>query len=65
METKQREGTARAAAAPGALYCLGVIGGWVWFWQAADGFWGHAWALVQGLVWPAYLVYEVLALLRG
>jgi hypothetical protein len=42
--------SAGAAAPPGALYALGVIGAWVWFWQQADGFWGHVWGVIQGIV---------------
>lgn len=41
-----------------ALYCLGVVGAWVWFWQQENGFWGHVWALVEGVLWPAFMVYE-------
>jgi hypothetical protein len=53
-----------ATAAPsGAIYGLGILGSWVWFWQQADGFWGHAWAVVEGLLWPAYLVYQAFAAL--
>lgn len=55
--------TRSAPAAPEALYGLGVLGAWVWFWQQADGFWGHAWALVEGILWPAYLVYQAFAAL--
>ena len=61
----RQEAPARTAAAtpPGAIYVLGVLGAWVWFWQQSDGFWGHVWAVVQGILWPAYLVYEGLAAL--
>lgn len=63
-ETKTGTG-ARAPSAPEALYALGIIGAWVWFWRAAEGFGEHAWAIVQGVFWPAYLVYEALQALRG
>jgi hypothetical protein len=53
-----------APAPPGAIYALGVLGAWVWFWQQADGFWWHVWAVVQGVFWPAYVVYESLPALR-
>jgi hypothetical protein len=46
------------APAPGALYALGVLGAWVWFWQQADGFWGHVWSVIQGVLWPAFMVYR-------
>jgi hypothetical protein len=31
----------------------------VYFWQQADRFWEYLVAVVQGLVWPAFMVYEV------
>ena len=49
----------RAAAGGGAIYALGIFGAWVWFWQQADTFWGHALAVLQGLFWPAFMVYDV------
>lgn len=52
-----------AAAGGGALYALGIFGAWVWFWQQADGFWEHALAVLEGLVWPALMVYELFAAL--
>ncbi|GAA3825691.1 hypothetical protein GCM10022242_28800 [Nocardioides panacisoli] len=42
----------------GAIYTLGMLGAWVWFWQQSDGFWGHLWALVEGVFWPAFMVYQ-------
>ncbi|MFE7504097.1 MULTISPECIES: hypothetical protein [Promicromonospora] len=55
----------RAAAGGGAIYGLGVIGAWVYFWQQADGFWEFIWAIVQGLFWPAFMVYEAFSALGG
>lgn len=52
------------AASPGAVYALGIIGAWVYFWQQADGFWGHVLAVLEGLVWPALLVYDAFAALH-
>ena len=48
-----------AAAGGGAIYALGIFGAWAWFWQQADTFWGHALAVLQGLIWPAFMVYDV------
>lgn len=48
-----------AAAGGGAIYCLGIFGAWVWFWQQADGFWEYVLAIFQGIFWPAWMVYEV------
>jgi hypothetical protein len=50
---------AGAAAGGGAIYGLGIFGALVYFWQQADGFWEHLLAVVQGLFWPAFMVYEV------
>ncbi len=47
------------AAGGGAIYGLGVFGAWVYFWQQADSFWTHAFALVQGVFWPAWMIYDV------
>ena len=53
------------AATGGAIYGLGIFGAWVYFWQAAAGFWEHAYAVFQGLFWPAYMVYDAFAALHG
>ena len=47
-----------AAAGGGAIYGLGILGALVYFWQQADTFWEYVLALLQGVVWPAFLVYE-------
>lgn len=43
----------------GAIYALGIFGAWVYFWQQADSFWQYVLAFIQGLFWPAWMVYEV------
>jgi hypothetical protein len=48
-----------AAAGGGAIYGLGIFGALVYFWQQADRFWEYLLAVVQGLFWPAFMVYEV------
>jgi hypothetical protein len=48
-----------AYAGGGAIYGLGVFGAWVWFWQQADSFWEYVLAVIQGIFWPAWMVYEV------
>lgn len=49
---------AGAAAGGGALYGLGVFGALVYFFQQADSVGGYLLAVVQGLFWPAWMVYE-------
>lgn len=52
-------GRSGAASGSNAIYGLGIFGAWVWFWQQADSFWEYVGAVVQGLFWPAFMVYEV------
>lgn len=40
-----------------AIYALGIFGAWVYFWMQADGFWEYVLAILEGLVWPAFVVY--------
>ena len=47
-----------AAAGGGAIYGLGIFGALVYYWQQADTFWEYVLAVLQGVVWPAFLVYE-------
>ncbi|MGH8827369.1 MAG: hypothetical protein ACRDVZ_07155 [Jiangellaceae bacterium] len=54
-----------AAAGGGAIYGLGIFGAWVFFWQQADAFWEYVLAVLQGIVWPAFLVYEAFSALAG
>lgn len=52
-----------AAAGGGAIYGLGIFGAWVYFWQQAESFWEYVLAVLQGLVWPAFMVYEAFSAL--
>jgi hypothetical protein len=54
----RREG--RAPAAADAVYGLGLIGALVFYIQQADGFWQGVVGVLKALVWPAFLVYELL-----
>ena len=44
----------------GSVYFLGMVGAAVYYIQIADGFWEVIVALLKSLVWPAFLVYELL-----
>ena len=37
------------------------IGAVVYYWQHAHGFWAHLWAIGEAILWPAFLVYHLLA----
>ena len=39
---------------------LGIIGAAVYYIGAATGFWAGVLGMLKALVWPAFLVYEVL-----
>jgi len=48
-----------------AIYGLGIFGAWVFFWMQASGFWEHVLAILEGFVWPAFMVYYGLDALAG
>lgn len=52
--------SAAGAGGAGAVYGLGLIGALVYYWQNADGFWLHVWALFEAILWPAFVVYDLL-----
>jgi hypothetical protein len=58
-------GNAGAAAGGGAIYGLGIFGALVYFFQQADSFGEYLLAVIQGLFWPAWMVYEVFEALAG
>jgi hypothetical protein len=57
-------GSAGGAGA-GAVYGFGLIGALVYYIGSATGFWDGVYGVFQSLVWPAYLVYELLDLVRA
>jgi hypothetical protein len=48
------------AAGGGAVYGIGLFGALVYFFQAAETFGEYAFAIIQTLFWPGFLVYEAL-----
>ena len=50
----------QSGAGGGAAYFLGMIGAAVYWIQAASGFWEVIVALLKALVWPAFVVYDIL-----
>ena len=46
--------------AGGFGYFLGFIGAAVFYIQAASGFWPGVVGFLKALVWPAFVVYDVL-----
>lgn len=44
----------------GAVYGLGVIGAAVYYISHSTGFWMGVLGLLKALVWPAFIVFELL-----
>ena len=51
------------AAGGGAIYSLGIFGSCVYYFQQADSCWQYVLSFIQGIFWPAWMVYEVFAAL--
>ena len=47
----------------GAIYGLGFIGAAVYYISHAIGFWNGVLGLLKAMVWPAFLIYELLKFL--
>ena len=48
------------AATGGAVYGLGFLGAVIYYISVATGFWVGVLGVLKALVWPAFLVFEVL-----
>jgi hypothetical protein len=44
----------------GVVYFLGLIGALVYYISTATGFWNGVWGVIKALLWPAFLVFELL-----
>ena len=47
----------------GFAYILGIIGAAVYYISTATGFWAGVLGFLKALVWPAFLVFELLKFL--
>lgn len=48
-----------------AVYALGIIGALVYYIQKADGFWVGVLGVLKALVWPVFVVYDLLKFLAS
>lgn len=48
----------------GGAYFLTFIGAAVYFVRHSAGFWGFVLAILKAIVWPAFVTYHVLVLLK-
>jgi hypothetical protein len=53
-------GSKSSGSAGDAVYALGIIGAAVYYISTATGLWMGVVGFLKALVWPAFLVYEVL-----
>ena len=44
----------------GAAYILGIIGAAIYYISTSTGFWNGVLGFLKALVWPAFLVFEML-----
>jgi len=49
----------------GGIYCVGFIGAAVYYISTATGFWMGVWGIIKALVWPAFLVFQLLKFLAA
>jgi len=49
----------------GCAYFLGFLGALIYYIQTATGFWNGVLGVLKALVWPAFLVFELLKFLAA
>ncbi len=47
-------------AGAGVVYCFGLVGALVYYIQTSSGFWDGVVGVFKALVWPGFLVFELL-----
>jgi hypothetical protein len=50
---------------PDAVYGIGMVGAWVYYISRASNFREGVIGFFKGLVWPAFVVYDLLRFLNG
>jgi len=63
MKKENSKHDMRSSGPAGAVYVLGVIGAAVYYISHATGFWMGVIGFLKAIVWPAFLVYELLGFL--
>ncbi len=64
QKTDQRTRVIRQGGSSGAVYGLGLIGAWVYYFRHASTNQERVMAFLKGLVWPAYMVYALYVFLE-
>ena len=65
MNDKQRRWNNRSAGGGNAVYGLGLIGALVYYIGAADGFWEGVLGVLKAIVWPVFVVFDLLTFLHS
>jgi hypothetical protein len=66
MNEKDRKAWANRRAGGGnAVYGLGLIGALVYYILHANGFWSVILGIAKALVWPAFVIYDLLKFLSA
>lgn len=47
------------------LYLLGLIGAMIFYIQESTGFWSGVVGVLKALVWPVFVVYDLLKFISG
>ena len=53
----------KGCSSTGCVYGLGFLGAVIYYVSTAPSFWAGVLGILKALVWPAFLVYEVLKFL--
>lgn len=56
----EKNGGRRRGGGGDVVYGLGIIGAMVYYIRFADGFWDGVWGVLKALVWPAFVIYDLL-----
>ena len=65
MNDREKRWGNRRGGGGNAVYGLGLIGALVYYIQAADGFWSGVLGVLKALVWPAFVIYDLLKFLAS
>ncbi len=61
---EQQKPTVTRSGSGDAVYGIGIIGAWVYYFKRASTNQERALGFAKGLVWPAFLVYVLLVFLE-
>ena len=47
----------------GCSYFLGFVGAAIYYISTSTGFWNGVWGFIKAMVWPAFIVYDLMKFL--